>query len=65
MVNMNDFSVKQREELTFTEDEFKELETARKMQITLDDDCPVTTPERAIRFKRVNPPRKGMSSNPA
>ena len=49
--------------LTFTAEEEAELEKARKMPITFDEDCPETTPERALRFKRVNPPRS--SSNPA
>ena len=42
----------------FTPEELAELENARKMPITFDEDCPETTPERAIKFKRVNPPRK-------
>lgn len=42
-------------------EEIKELETARSMLITFDDDCPETTPERAIKFKRVNPPKMSVS----
>lgn len=38
-----------------TEDERVELERAKTMPITFDVDCPETTPERALRFKRVNP----------
>ena len=34
---------------------------ARKMPITYDEDCPETTPEMAMRFRRVNPVRKVMS----
>ena len=41
-----------------TADEKKELEKARNMPITFDEDCPETTVERAVKFKRVNPPRK-------
>ena len=44
-------------ELAFTEEELHELERARSMPITFDDDCPETTPERAVRFSRVNPRR--------
>ncbi|MEE0401587.1 MAG: hypothetical protein UDN39_06545 [Christensenellales bacterium] len=44
--------------ILFTPEELAELENARKMPITFDEDCPETTPERAIKFKRVNPPRK-------
>ena len=37
-----------------TEEELKMLEKARSMPITFDEDCPETTPERAVRFHRVN-----------
>lgn len=52
-------------ELGFTDEDLKELENARKLPITFDRDCPETTPERALKFKRVNPPRKTGFSNPA
>ena len=52
------------EELAFTAQERQELENARKMPITFDEDCPETTPERALKFKRVNPPRR-TTSQPA
>lgn len=45
-------------EKNLTEEELKQLEIARKMPITYDEDCPETTPEQALRFKRVNKPRK-------
>ena len=57
MVNIAEFSEEMKRELAFTEEEKKELENARKMPITFDADCPETTPERAIRFRRVNPER--------
>jgi hypothetical protein len=41
-----------------TDEEMKLLEEARKRPIVFDEDCPETTPERAIRFRRVNPSRK-------
>ena len=44
-------------ELAFTPEELKELERARTMPITFDEDCPETTPERAMKFRRVNPVR--------
>ena len=44
-------------ELAFTPEELKELERARTMPITFDEDCPETTPEQAIKFRRVNPAR--------
>ena len=40
-----------------TEEELNELERAKSMPITYDDDCPETTPERAVKFRRVNPVR--------
>ena len=58
MVNASELSEQTKEELAFTPEEIIELEKARKMPITFDDDCPETTPERALKFKRVNPPRK-------
>ena len=54
MVNMIELSEEMKKELAFTEEEIKELENARKMPITFDEDCPETTPERAVRFRRVN-----------
>ena len=44
-------------ELAFTPEELKELERARTMPIVFDEDCPETTPERAMKFRRVNPVR--------
>lgn len=55
MVNMNNLSEDVRKSLAFTPEEIAQLEKARKMPITFDDDCPETTPELAIKFKRVNP----------
>lgn len=52
------------EELKFTEDELEELERARNMEIVFDEDCPETTPERAVRFRRVNPPRGSIMKQP-
>ena len=58
MVNGNMLSDELLEELKFTEEELGELEKARKMDIVFDEDCPETTPERAVKFRRVNPPRR-------
>ena len=57
MVNISDMTTDTVRELAFTEEELKELECARKREIVFDEECPETTPERALRFKRVNPPR--------
>jgi len=57
MLNATEMSEELKKELAFTEEEKKELERARHMPITFDTDCPETTPERAVRFKRVNPRR--------
>ncbi len=59
MVNRSEFSQEQMRELAFTQQELEELARARKMPITFDDDCPETTPERAVKFRRVNPTRGG------
>lgn len=57
MVNRCDFSKEQMNELAFTREELEELAAARKRPIAFDEDCPETTPERALKFHRVNPPR--------
>ena len=51
----------QKRELAFTAEEQAELERARSMPITFDEDCPETTPERALKFKRVNPVRRSAN----
>lgn len=62
MVNMIELSDEIKRELAFSEEEKKELEKARNMPISFDEDCPETTPERALRFRRVNPRRKATGS---
>ena len=57
MVNRDSLTKEQLAELAFTPEELAELKRAREMPITLDEDCPETTPERASKFHRVNPPR--------
>ena len=59
MVNRNEYTGEQMQELAFTPKELEELARAREMPITFDEDCPETTPERAVKFHRVNPPRGG------
>ncbi|MCD8148687.1 MAG: hypothetical protein LUE92_03785 [Clostridiales bacterium] len=44
-------------ELAFSDEELRELDKARSMPIVFDEDCPETTPEKAVKFKRVNPRR--------
>ena len=58
MVNLAELNSDTKRELQFTAEELSELERARSMPITFDEDCPETTPERALKFKRVNPIRK-------
>lgn len=58
MESTADMTRELREELAFTKEELKELERARAMPITFDEDCPETTPERAMKFRRVNPVRR-------
>lgn len=43
-----------------TEEEIKQLKEAGKKPVVFDVECPETTPERAIRFRRVNPPRRAV-----
>lgn len=63
MVNMNDLTPEMKAELAFTKEDRDALERARLMPIAFDEDCPETTPEKAVQFKRVNPPRKAVSTN--
>ena len=57
MANGTDLTRELLNELAFTPEELKELERARSMPITFDEDCPETTPEQAMKFRRVNPIR--------
>ena len=45
------------EELTFTAGEIEEIKKAREMPIVFDEDCPEVTPEKAVKYRRVNPPK--------
>ena len=58
MENIIELTDELKKELTFSQEDLEELTRAREMPITFDDDCPETTPERAMKFRRVNPPRK-------
>lgn len=46
------------QKVLLTESERAELEHAKTMPIVFDEDCPETTPERALRFRLVNPVRR-------
>lgn len=58
MENISEFSRVPVWTLAFTEKEQEELKRARAMPISFDEDCPETTPEQALKFKRVNPVRQ-------
>jgi len=57
MINISEMSSELMKEIAFSEEELKELEIAREKEIIFDGDCPEITPEKAMKFKRVNPPR--------
>lgn len=42
---------------------YKTLIRAEKIPITFDEDCPETTPEQGVKFKRVNPPHRDCKSS--
>ena len=42
-----------KKDYEFTKEEMKYFEEATKKEITYDEDSPETTPERAVRFRRV------------
>ena len=58
MVNIRNLPTGLAKELAFSEDEIKELKIAKEKPIVFDENCPETTPERAMKFRRVNPPRE-------
>ena len=60
MVNIKEISASTAKDLAFSKEELEELEKAKKMPITFDKDCPETTPERALKFRRVNPSRSTL-----
>lgn len=55
---MIEMTTEMLKELAFSQEEIDELNRSREMPITFDEDCPETTPERAVRFYRVNPSNK-------
>lgn len=61
MVSINGMTPELVKELTFTKEELQELESARAREIVFDEDCPETTPEKALKFRRVNPSRNAKS----
>ena len=65
MVNMSRMSNTMIKELEFSKEELEELERAKKMPIPFDEDCPEITPEKAVKFRRVNPPRNKKDINRA
>ncbi len=48
-------------EMILSDEEWAMIARARSQAITFDEDCPEVTPERAIRFRRVNPVRKAAT----
>ena len=55
MVNTSLYTEAQLKEIAFTKEEREQLARARNMSITFDEECLPTTPERAVKFRRVNP----------
>lgn len=60
MVNTSEITNEMLRDLAFSKEEQDEIVKSRTMPILFDEDCPETTPERALKFKRVNPPRSDM-----
>ena len=58
MIKTSEMTPEMLKELAFTQEEIDELNRSREMPITFDEDCPETTPERAVRFYRVNSSNK-------
>lgn len=60
MVNTNEMTKEMMASLAFSDEEKAALAEARKRPVVFDEECPETTPERALKFRRVNPPRGQM-----
>lgn len=60
MVDIEKITPELVRELAFSEAELQELESARARKIVFDEDCPEITSEKALKFRRVNPPRGVM-----
>ena len=58
MVNTINMSEQLKKELAFSSEERNQLEASRSMPIVFDEDCPETTPEMALKFRRVNPVKR-------
>ena len=56
-----EISWEKQTDLAFTQKELEELERARAMPITFDEDCPEVTPAQAMKFRRVNPVRRATN----
>ena len=61
MIKTSEMTSEMLKELAFTQEEIDELNRSREMPITFDEDSPETTPERAVRFYRINPLNKGIA----
>lgn len=57
MVNADKMTAEIIEELAFSEEDPALLAKTRNTPISFGEDCPETTPERALKFRRVNQPR--------
>lgn len=57
MANFNELTKEMKTEFELSQEELAELARAKLMPITFDEDCPEVTPEMAVKFRRVNPPR--------
>ena len=57
MIISDEIAPEVAKELAFSEEELRELDRAKAKEIVFDEDCPETTPDRALKFKRVTPPR--------
>ena len=58
MAKINRLSKEELKEIALTKAEMAELAKARKMPITFDEDCLETTPEKAKKFRRINPSKR-------
>ena len=60
MVSFNELTEEMKAELELSREE---LARAKLMPITFDEACPEVTPEMAVKFRKVNPPRSPKNSD--
>ena len=54
----NTINLKEIKEAVYTQDDVAQLAKLKDSPIVFDEECPETTPEQAVKYRRVNPVRQ-------